>query len=285
VLASSILAWQVRHSVSGLITPYVRIDSFDATGSHGLNRTIELATASTRARTKEGWREPVLVGVAIAGAIVTDGQRRDEILAGLTELDVDGFYVILEARGSEEGYLRACREFGETLRGHGRVAVLAYAGPELVPLLAGGSWDVAVTGTAQSNRRADFKGQGGGNAGVPRRRLLAHKLLQELEEAPLFDVAERAAGLLRCGCSACRRLFPAGRPFSYEPTAAAHHYLASLQTWVQDVRDQAPERRASWIRGLFDATRREAREIDLRLPAGSRLGGVAHLRDWQDWLI
>ncbi len=110
-----ILAWQMGHSVSGLITPYLRIASFDATGSSGLRRTLDLARASMRARTKEGWREPLLVGVAVAGAIVTDGQRRDEILASLTELDVDGFYVVLEARGSEEGYLRACREFGETV--------------------------------------------------------------------------------------------------------------------------------------------------------------------------
>ncbi len=150
--------------------------------------------------------------------------------------------------------------FGETLRGHGRVAVFAYADPELVPL-AGGSWDAAVTGTAQCNRRADFKGQGGGNAGVLRRRLLATSSFRNWRKRS-FDVADRGAGLLRCGCSACRRLFPAGRPFSYEPTAAAHHYLASLQTWVQEVRDQPPARQASWIRGLFDATRREARETD-----------------------
>jgi hypothetical protein len=157
LLATSLLAWQAGLGADGLIAPYLRTDRWGAAGHEDIERIAALSAAATRvARTR--WPDmPLFAAVAIPRGTFADTARRDQVLEVLTDGDVDGAYVVVEAPASNlSAHYVALREFGETLRSHGRTAILAYAGGELLPLLAAGSWDAVVTGPAQSQRAPRF---------------------------------------------------------------------------------------------------------------------------------
>jgi serine/threonine protein kinase len=287
-LTRSILKWQDEHGADGLISPYLRLDRWTTTPGEDLVRTAEIAREATRIARASWPTKPLFVGVAVPYAVFMNGVQRPAILTTLTGLDPkpDGVYYVLQDGPITAEFLAALRHTGNTLKAAGLTTILAYAGPELVPLLASGSWDIAVTGASASARHPAFKLQLWGPARRDRKHwLLVTRLLEDLKEQALDRVIDLDPNLILCGCPACQKLL-AGGTLAYDLDLAAQHYVAAVNRTVRGLRRLDPAVRAAEQRkDLKDAIAR-ADKIDQAPPAGSvKLFQKPRLDVWVDKLL
>lgn len=277
-LAETILAWEAALGVDALLAPYLQVDDWPTGGPGDLGRVLSLASATSQVA-RARWPDlPLFAAIAVPRGVFGVEAQRERILDGLTALDVDGIYMVVEPPTANLlTFYRNVREVGDRLRRHRLQSVLAYAGGELVPLLATESWDAAVTGTSRSQRAASFQRQGG--RGGPRPiRLFASRLLEDLQDRLLEKVRVGDVSLLRCGCVACGKLF-AGSAFAYSHSLADEHYLASLQRSVGELRRSDPaRRRTEFGTVLEDAARRVDRLNASRILPGVQLSSNRTLR-------
>lgn len=163
-LARSILGWQQRNGADALITPYLRLERWVSDPPEDLERTRQLVEASVKVARNDWPGVPVLAGVAVPRSHFLAENQRLDILATLTGCNPapDGVYFVLQGEGTDKAFLSVLKDTGSVLRKAGLETVLAYAGPELVPVLASGAWDVVVTGVSQGHRAPTFKVQTGG---------------------------------------------------------------------------------------------------------------------------
>jgi hypothetical protein len=283
-LVESVLKWEADLGASGLISPYVRVELWADNQSAELERNRSLATTAVAVAASEWPDLPVYAGIAIGSGTFMDDDRRDAVLEMLTSVRADGAYVVIEDNASGMAtYLEALADFGYTLKRQGLEAILAYAGPEAVAVAGSRSWDILVTGHAQTNRVARFQQQRGGNQGTRPARLLAHGYLYEEQEGTLRKLANVAPGALRCECEACRAMFGSGT-FAYDHAYQGPHYYGSLHRWFRDLRAQAPADRKTYLKGRFKIARDNAPTINNQEPRTFRVH-VVHLTDWERRLL
>jgi hypothetical protein len=283
LLAQTVMGWQTALGASALITPYVRVTRWPVPGPTDLDRLEQLASASAAFARLKWPYVPILAGIVVGADSMLDTLRRDQILAVLTGLDVDGVYLVAESPRSaanKVSHLRALKDFGETLHRSNLLSIYAFGGEDLIGLLASGSWDAVITGTSLSQRARTF-GSAGGGGGTPRQRLFGMALLDNVEEELLDKVASLDVGLIACGCVACGRLFAPSKPMNYQPDWAAEHYLAAQQKWVTTLRQQPVASRKSWLRSHLDSALIRAEAVDatksnrkFKLSAGPRFASL-----------
>jgi hypothetical protein len=209
-------------------------------------------------------------------------------LATLTGLDPKpaGIYYVLQDGTPDRDFLTALRHTGDALKSAGLETILAYAGPELVPLLASGSWEVAVTGPMASQRRTKFERQTGGPTRRQLKRwLLISRLLEDMKDQDLQRVASIDAGLIPCGCSACASLFSTGT-LVYDRDKAERHYVAAVNRIVSGLRQYDPTNRPPTLRTALQTAIARADTIDQTPPLPTRrLSEKARLDPWIDTLL
>lgn len=287
-LTASILGWQARLKVDALISPYLRLERWAATPPQDLLRTIALVTESV-AIARRDWPDlPLLAAVAVPYANFMSAGQRNEILTALTGFNPppDGVYFIVQGGAIDPAFLAALKDTGTVLHNAGLEAILAYGGPELVPLLASGSWDAVVTGPSQSHRVPTFKLATGGPS--PRDRykwVLATRLLEDLRDERLARVAANDRSLVLCGCDACAQIITTTGTVHYDPAAAAHHYAAATTRLVADLRQlDGTARPIAMSAAIADAIK-SAEQIDQIKPVTARLNVKRRLEDWTKALL
>lgn len=287
-LSETILGWQIAQGADALISPYIRVSNWPNSGPTDLDRLVQLARAASAVARAKWPGIPFLAAAALADETLRDGIRRDQVLAALTGLDNDGVYLVAEKPKpvDRKSHMEAIRDFGETLHRSDRLAIYAYGGSELSPLLASGAWDAVITGTSQSQRARNFDPRQWGR-GVSPRRLFATAILDDVEETLLDKVVDLDVGLISCGCNACTALFPAGKPMAYRHDRAASHYLAAQQGWVRRLRGQPPATRVAWLRTELDAALIRAETIDQTKWKGRRfkLSAAPRIAEIEDALL
>ena len=287
-LASSILGWQARHSADALISPYLRLERWTATPPPDLERTKEIASASIKVARRDWPNLPLLVGVAVPRSHFMSATERTQILTAVTGLAPapDGVYLVVQGDTLDRAFLAAVKDTGNVLHTAGLEAVLAYAGPELVPVLASGSWDAVVTGPSQSHRAPTFKVEKGGVN--PRDRykwVLAKRLLEDFREAHLDRIASQNADLIRCGCDGCAAIIATTGAVTYDATAAARHYAAATTRYVAALRRLDPPARAKELATEFDRAIVAADKINAAAPAPVRIEVKRRLNEWKAALL
>lgn len=287
-LAASILGWQARLKVDALISPYLRLERWTATPPQDLGRTIALVTESI-AIARRDWPDfPLLAGIAVPYANFMSAGQRSEILTALTGFNPppDGVYFIVQGGAIDAAFLAVLKDTGTVLRNAGLEAILAYGGPELVPLLASGSWDAVVTGPSQSHRSPTFKLATGGPS--PRDRyqwVLATRLLENLRDERLARVAANDRSLVMCGCDACAQIITTAGTVQYDAASAADHYAAATTRVVAWLRRLDATARAKALSDDLTAAITSAERIDQIRPVTARLNVRRRLEEWKAALL
>jgi serine/threonine protein kinase len=287
-LARSILQWQNSLGADGLITPYLRLERWTTTPGEDLVRTAEIAKESVRIANASWPDKPVFAGLAVPYTAFTTKAERLAILTTLTGLDPkpDGIYYVLQDGLIDSDFLAALRHTGHTLKEAGLQTILAYAGPELLPLLASGSWDVAVTGSSGSQRHPRFELQLGGptRANLKKWVLVTH-LLEDMRDSYLRRVDTHDHGLIPCGCSGCQAMLSTGT-LVYDRDSAERHYVAAMNRRVRDLRRFDPGVRTGELRKELLRAIARAEKIDqTQPPSAIRFGEKARLDPWISTLL
>lgn len=287
-LAASILGWQARHGADALISPYIRLERWTASPPPDLERTTSLAAAAVKVARRDWPQLPLLVGVAIPRSHFMSASERAQILTALTGLAPapDGVYVVIQGDGIDKAFLAALKDTGGILHTAGLEAILAYAGPELVPLLASGSWDAVVTGPSLSHRSPSFKLQTGGPN--PRDRykwVLAKRLLEDFRDAYIARIASQNADLIRCGCDGCAALISTAGAVNFDATAASRHYVSALTRYVAGLRRLDPGARPRELATEFDQAIAAVDRINAAAPAPVRIEVKRRLSEWKAALL
>ncbi len=286
-LARSILQWQHDKGADGLITPYLRLTRWNQQPGEDLVRTEEIAIESV-AVSRRLWPDvPVFVGIAVSREAFLDPTKRGAILAMLTGLQpkADGVYFVLQEGTIDQDFLTELRKAGEVLGRSGLERILAYAGPELVPLLASGSWDAVVTGPSGTHQHLSFTVRTGG---VPRRQwkktVLVRDLLDDLCDEKLTRVIDHGRQMITCGCDGCASMVGTGA-LRYDRDLAEGHYISALNREVAQMRRWHPTSRAADLRTKISAAITQAAQIDQIQPVTKRLRESERLDPWMKALL
>lgn len=287
-LVGSILGWQARLRVDALISPYLRLERWAATPPPDLQRTIAIVTESIAVAHRDWPELPLLAAVAVPHANFMSAGHRSEILTGLTGLNPppDGVYFIVQGGALDRPFLAALRDTGAVLRNAGMEAILAYGGPELVPLLASNSWDAVVTGPSESQRAPTFKLQKGGPN--PRDRykwVLATGLLEQFREERLARIAANDRSLIVCGCDACAVLISAAGGVSFDRAASERHYAAAMCRSVAALRRFDGASRTKVVASEIDKAITAVERINRTPPVTVRIEVRHRLEEWKAALL
>jgi hypothetical protein len=90
--------WQLANRVSGIISPGVQVQGF---GSDWARIAMLLAQESCDYKQEQEIEIPLYVTIAVSEESFQDFQLMNEFLDELTNLEVDGFYLLIFQRGSE----------------------------------------------------------------------------------------------------------------------------------------------------------------------------------------
>lgn|GEM_PF-5451285 len=191
--------------------------------------------------------EPVYCGLYISDSIVRDQSQRDNLLARMTQLDVAGFYLLVDRviPGNrmivDESSLKALVHFLNVLANNGYDTVLGHCSLEGIVLQACSG--LCAYGSAKvfaSRRRsiADLGAPAFGFRRNPQPHYLVKELLADVHHDEFWEM-HNAGFNVGCGCVACQALLAPADP-GIQSKLASQHYVLCLST-ISNALESLPE--------------------------------------------
>jgi serine/threonine protein kinase len=249
----SFVGRQVQLGATAIVSPYLHADP-------GRKDVIELAARAAEVAKTLAAGRPVLAGVAMDGAVVSDDVSRRDLLNTLTGTTVEGFFFLVADGRSDfrqtdgVGLLSGLREVIEVLTRNRQAPFFARCGSVGLALVAMGAAGFA-TGIEAKNLHyvpTDPTASEGGQQPLPRfyeRTLLGFLREPEARLARLrIDPSTGQQALAPCSCAFCGAAPDQMRVgAAWDSDASLRHFLSALADDLQELRVRRLPARRAWL--------------------------------------
>jgi hypothetical protein len=270
---------QVDLQASAVITPSLLLDSNQ--GETELRQILEWAARARQ--TPEAKDEEFLTGLALHREWVTKPTKRELLLNTLTDVEDQGFYVVVRweapVRGDQqlankEG-LQGLAEVAAVLRDEDREVVFARTGLAGWTLMSLGASGFSASPYAAHVLRDPVRfGRRKGSPSIPRVPLYLDRLLLSYVPFARMSAVNQVSGIASCPCPECTVLAS-----GYAERPAFRHYLGALADLSEKTASNSNPR-AFALREVNAAQALLVSAPGLGLPART----TAHLPVWESLL-